>query len=164
MSLNSANRTIDGNPIVHTTSKPFGTNTFFFGAGDDGDGYVGAGDRLLFKLSASDSSKYIDVEFAEDVYIKDGFIQAISAPFGACFSVEIIDSESIVQGFVKHAPIYGDTNYYFSSNDNALLTTDYKIRVTVANSDGTGGQDAAAAFKCCGWLEVYRKTTTGKIT
>lgn len=147
-----------GYPIFQTTPRPLGTTTFFSGAGDNGS--PANGPELMFNLSSTDTSKQIEIEFIEDVHMKDGVIRMENAPLGSYIDVEIVDPvDGVVGAYLKKVPLLGTGRIDFNTDDQEIIQDGLKVRVTVYNSDGTGDKDAAAAFKVIGFFEMYRATT-----
>ena len=140
---------------IHSSPRPDGMTTYFSGAGDSGG--IGLGNRMIFNLTASDASKSVDLNYSEDVYLKDGVINYKDAPLGSCLSVEIIHPiNGIVKKYATKLPLLGTGRTDINSEDSGKIDFGLKVRVTVYNSDGTGDQDVASAFKVCGLLEMYR--------
>lgn len=157
----TSTRMSDGLTKVYSSPRPFGTTTYFSGAGDDViNSIVGGGDRLLYNLTSTDISKSIEIEFLETIYIKDGYMITENAPFGSYLDIEIIHPVSGVVGcFGKKIPILGNSFIPMDSEDRGEIAQGLKIRITVFNSDGLNGQDPATAFKLVGRLEMYRSNT-----
>ncbi len=144
---------------IHSSPRPVGTKTYFSGRGD-GSG-VGNGTKLLFSLTAQDASKSIDVIYNQTVYVKDGFVHCIGAPFGARIDAEIYDptGTTCLASMVRGAFLVSDTWYPFDTEDYGTLTAGYIFRLTVHNSSGADGEDAPAAFKVAARVEMYRANT-----
>lgn len=157
----TATRTSCGINKFYSTHKPDNTNTIFVGVGDHATNGIFQGNRLLFKLTSSDASKSITLSFNENFFIKDGYIIPVDAPFGAYLTIEVLDgSDNVVSTFAHKISIYGSHPLYINSEDRTgLIPSTYKIKVTIGNSSGTGDEDAAAAFKVSGHIEMYRAST-----
>ncbi|OQW92823.1 MAG: hypothetical protein BWK78_00405 [Thiotrichaceae bacterium IS1] len=154
----TATRTEDGLEKVYPSPKPFGTQTFFAGAGDYQA--IGDGERLLFKLNANTVSKSANIIFSEDVYIKDGFVTSDGAPLGAYLDVDIIhQTYGKVGAFAKKCALLGTGNLQFISNDRTLLNQGLALRVTVYNASGIGDEDNPSDFRVAGFLQIYRAST-----
>lgn len=153
----TTNRTECGIQKFYNTHKPEGYITAFVGIGDDETSGKYAGSKLLFNMTTSDSSKSISLYIDNNYFIKDGKIIYTNAPFGASLDIEILDSNNdVVYTLAKKIPLYGDEASYINSEDRtSLLTSDYKIKVTVHNSSGSGDEEAPANFKVCGYIELY---------
>lgn len=150
-----ANRNGDGNQIIQVSSKPYGTSTFFIGAGDCEQGYICNGDSLIFELSAVDSSKSVIISFTEDVYIKESLIDAIDAPFGAYLKADVINktTESTLKCFANKIHLNKSNQYNLISEDKDILTPAMALKVTVYNAE------TKADFKVTGLLKIFRHTT-----
>ena len=150
-------RTSEG--IIRQTAspRPDGTRTVFMGSGDS-SGY-GLGNRLIFNMTASDSSKYIDNCFDEDVYIKDGIIITKDAPFGSYIDFHMYDpQDNLSAKYCEKINLLGTQRIDLNSEDTALFPQGFKLKATVFNSDGTGGQDNASSFQVVANLEMYRSS------
>lgn len=142
---------------VHESPRPCNNTTYFTGAGDTGG--LASGNNILFKINSTDTSKQIDVEFSEDIFIKDAIIQFDSAPFGSYIDVQIIHpTNGVVANYIKKLFLIGTNTLYINSEDSAKITQGLKIRSTVYNSTGTGDEDPAGDFKVTGTIEMYRST------
>lgn len=156
----TATRTDDGLSKVYPSCRPHGTTTYFTGAGDHPVDGIGKGDRLLFGLAVDTPSQAVEITFNEDVYVKDGYMITQGAPFGACLDVEIVHPVAgVVGAFARKVPVLANGWFPMDSDDRSLLPAGMKLRVTVYNSDGVAPQDAAAAFKLAGRIELFRATT-----
>lgn len=158
----TARHTEDGLVKVYPSCRPHGTTSYFAGAGDDNILGVGNGARLLFKLSAADISKSVDIYFNEDVYVKDGYMITRGAPFGAYVDVHIVHPTSgIVCTFGAKVPVLGDGWFPLDTEDRALLPAGMIMRITVHNSNSSDTiQDPAADFVLAGRIELFRTNTT----
>lgn len=156
----TAKHTDEGQQKIYVTSRPYGTITYFSSAGDDAVNGIGEGNKLLFSLTAIDTSKTVDLQFNEDVWIKDGFIMCINAPFGASIDIEVVHpTNGVIARFGKKIFIYGTYNYQLDTDDRAKILQGNILRVTVNNSSGTGGEDIPGIFKVLGRVEFFRATT-----
>ena len=155
----TSTRTEDGRQRVYPSCRPYGTTTYFTGAGDDTG--VGDGERLLFKLAATDASKSVTLTFNEDVHIKDGYMIARGAPFGAYVDIEVLHPQAGVVGcFGKKVPILGDGWFPLNTEDHSETVQGLQLRITVFNSDNSDGiQDAPADFVLAGRIEMFRENT-----
>jgi len=156
-------RSDDGLIITYPSPKPRNTITVFTGAGDDTSttdlSGIGNGQRVCFSMPASGESLSIDLEFQEDIYIKDGLILSKNAPFGACVDMDIHHPVAgKVVNFLNKVPIYGDFPIHLDSEDRALISKGLKIRITLYNSNPNiyPSHDPPSAFKACGRFEIYR--------
>lgn len=158
----TARHTEDGLVKVYPSCRPHGTTSYFAGAGDDATLGVGNGPRLLYKLTAADSSKFVDITFNEDVYVKDGYMITRGAPFGAYIDVQIVHpSFGTVSTFCARVPVLGDGWFPLDTEDRALLPAGMIMRITVHNSDPSDGiQDPATDFVLAGRVELFRTNTT----
>ena len=112
--------------------------------------------------SATDTSKSISLAFNENVYLKDGFIMGVDAPFGA--SVTIAVSHPLlgtIEYFGKHIPVFGTGWWPLNTEDRALLPLGLSVIITVENSRGSSfDEDEPASFKIVGRLEMFRPKMT----
>ena len=114
--------TRDGKRIFTASDRPQDHYRHFTGVGDDMVGGVrGAGAQLIWSVNPPEDPEHIDVQFLDDVYLKDGHIKYVNAPMGSYFHVE-----TFVPPFVPF-PAPG-------LNGN----TDMVEGVPVANNTGTG--------------------------
>ncbi len=114
--------TRDGKRIFTASDRPQDHYRHFTGAGDDMVGGIrGGGTQLVWSVNPPEDPEHIDVQFLDDVYLKDGHIKYVNAPMGSYFHVE-----TFVPPFVPFpAP---------DLNGN----TDIVEGVPVANGTGTG--------------------------
>lgn len=149
-----------GLPRVHTSPRPDGTVTYFSGAGDDQS--AGDGERLIFNMLSTDSSKSKTISFNENVHIKDGIAITHDAPIGSKLDIEVLDpNDNPVMSFVKSYNLLGTGPIYLNSEDQEKLSSILKLRVTVYNSvSGQPDHEAPKNFKLIGNFESYRITTT----
>ena len=155
---------IVGQPRVHSTPRPDGMSTFFSSCSDSASEGSGLGDKAaLFNMAADDTEKSVDLTFNEEVRIKDGHVAHIDAPLGAMISAVgyTPDGETAVAAFVVRAAILGTGWQVFDTEDYGTLPAGFRLRITVYNSTGTGGQDAPAAFKVAARVEMFRLLTVG---
>lgn len=157
----TATRTSDGLPKVYPSPRPHGTTTYFAGAGDDvTNTIVGGGNKIIFDLADTDPSKIVELEFTEDIWIKDGYMIVENAPFGAHLDIEIVHpTEGVVGCFGKKIPVFKSGWFTLNTEDRAKISKGLKIRLTVYNSSGTSPEEAPTAFKMVGRIEMYRSTT-----
>lgn len=154
--LDCPTHTEQGQQKIYSSPRPFGTSTYFSGAGDSAS-EIGAGNRLLFRLEATDTSKSIDISYNSDVYIKDGYMICDNAPFGAYMDVEVVHPAiGVVSTFCKKVPIFSSFPIPLDTEDRSMIPAGLIIRITVYNSNGLLPQDPAGAFKVAGRIEVYR--------
>lgn len=145
-----------GVPKVVISQRPIDTTTTHIGKGDSAT-EVGEGTEMLFSLASTDDSISKTYTFIDDIYLNQGIIFSIDAPFGANFSLEILNDSDVVVGRpIIHLHVFGDNKYECSADDVMLLPQGYKIKMIVNNSSGEGDEDAPAAFKIGGYLKVYR--------
>jgi hypothetical protein len=120
---------------------------------------------MLWNMAASDVSKSVELEFTETVYLKDGYIIAKDAPFGAYLDAEIMYDHPtygwiVVASFARKVPIFGTGWFPLDSEDRGEIQQGMKLRLTIYNSDNSDGiQDPAADFKAAGRLEMFRAST-----
>lgn len=153
-----------GQPRVHSTPRPPNMATYFSSGDDKPTGEVGDGDALLiYNMAATDTEKSVDVSYSEDVKVKDGALLMEGAPLGATVCATVWDPTGTTQvgAFVRRAAILGSGWYPFNTDDSGDLPAGYILRITVRNSDGTGDQEPAKAFKVAARVEMYRTTTVG---
>jgi hypothetical protein len=154
--------TEDEIPYVYSTSKPLDYMTYFTSLGDDMtnpdlSAGRGKGDCIMFNLKSSESEKTVDVQFNQDVYLKDGLIHISNAPFGATLDIDAIHPYyGFVDTFGRGIPLMGDGWIPLDTEDKASVPKGLIIRLTVRNSDGSNNTDASADFKVAGRLELYR--------
>jgi hypothetical protein len=147
-----------GHPIHQSTPRPQGTTTFFCGAGDNGG--IAGGQKVTFKMTASDFEKSMDLSFIEDVHVKDGVILMEGAPLGATIDIELVHPiAGVVGAYLKKIPLLGTGRIDLNSEDQEILLAGMILRCTVRNSNQNTNEDAAAAFKVAGFFEMYRATT-----
>jgi len=153
-----ATKDVDGLPIIHTTPRPMGHTSFFTSAGDTVNGQA-TGPKLLFSLSATDTMQSVDLEFDEDVFLKNGVVFPVDAPLGACMDIAAVHPVyGVVKYFSKCSMFYGTEPCVYDTSDCAYVPKGIIIRVTIHNSDGAQGADAPKAFRAGGRLELYRPT------
>ncbi len=157
----TSTRTDDGLPKVYPSPRPHGTTTYFAGAGDDTtNNIVGGGNKIIFSLTAGDSSKTVDLEFIEDIWIKDGYMICEDAPFGATIDIIVIHPVNGVVGcFAKNVPIFRSGWFTLDTEDRAKIDMGLILRIIVNNSSGTAPEEAKTAFKLVGRIEMYRVNT-----
>lgn len=154
--IDSAIYTEQGQVKVYSSPRPFGTSTYFSGAGDTAT-ERGAGERILFKLLTTDTVKIIDITYNSDVYLKDGYMISELAPFGAYMDVEVVHPLAGVVGvFCKKVPIFSSFPIPLDTEDRALIPAGLIIRISIYNSNGILPQDPPGAFKVAGRIETYR--------
>lgn len=86
----STQLTRDGKTIITASDRPKDTFRHFTGKGDDIAGQiVGAGNDLEFSVGPA-SSQVVDVQFLQDVFVKDGTILYENAELGSYLTVEVI--------------------------------------------------------------------------
>jgi len=96
----------DGRPLVRADTRPLETQTYFTSVGDTEDG-IGDGDSLMWDFSSDldiydegslengptvasgYKAKRFDIWFNEPVYLKDGTMYFVNAPFGSYISMYI---------------------------------------------------------------------------
>ena len=152
-------RDANGLHRVHTSPRRENTTTYFTGAGDDGD--IGSGVKMIFNLTADDSSKSKTLIFNEAVNIKDGMIVTKDAPLGSSIDVDILDPQgNVVLRFAKRVGLLGDNVIYLNSEDSEEIPIGLKMKITINNSDINNTEnEAARSFKVVGNLEMYRGST-----
>ena len=164
--IDLALRSIDGREKVFVTNKPIGTTTFFSGGDETG------GHEIVFNMAANNTSKSVDLQFNQEIYMIGGEVSFIGAPLGAHFSIEaiyVIDSvETVHSSYGDKIFILGTGSRQYVSQDRDPIPNELApgipmfLRLTLYNSDPTvnAEHDAAAAFKFCGNLFTYRAITT----
>jgi len=152
---NTTTRTADGRNKVYVTQKPHGTISYFSGAGDDvTTGKVSGGEHLLFDMDSTDVEKTIDLQFIEDVWIKDGYALVENAPLGSCIDILIVHPQiGAVASFGQNIPLLGSGSITLNTDDCGKLEQGLILRVVVKN--GT----PKVPFKVAGRIELFRKTT-----
>jgi len=129
----------------------------FAGATDD-TGFAD-GDKLLISMASTDSSKSLSFSFTETVVIKRGILCFSGAPFGAYFDCHVLSGETVVHSFAKGFNIYGTGMVEMDTGEESFLEQGLTMKIEVYNSNGTGDEDAASAFKVWGNLLVRRLGT-----
>ena len=172
----SAFRTNDGIPKIYVTHRPHETTTVFMGCGDDYDnGVIGDGPKILFDLLATDISKTIDLQFITDVFIKDGMMHTVNAPFGACLDISVVapngyvmpahhptmagytfSEETILSRYGVKIPLLDSGWFPLDTEDRGQIYAGMILRLTVHNSDPANGEDPAVAFRMAGRIEMFR--------
>lgn len=178
---------LDGIPRVHASPRPLDMTTYFTAAGDDihsKDPFKvkGHGDVLLFHLTSSDKSKSVDLQFDEEVQVKDGFMICVGAPFGASMNVDVLIPKGHPTGhplidlhvarLANRVPLLETGWFPMDVADGGRVYQGWIVRVTVNNAmgnrtfdDGSENpefdirQDPPATFKVSGRLEMFRKKT-----
>lgn len=143
---------------LYGSPRPEGTSTYFCGQGDDvgvSPAVVGGGQEIFVDMTTSDTTKTIYLDFAEDIYPKDGLVFFKDAPMGA--KVDVFINHPLagnVGFFVKNLRIYGDCNIGIglNSEDVGLMPQGVQLAVKVYNGD------TASNFKVWGLFEIYRAT------
>lgn len=162
--METATRDDNGLLKVWSSSKPHGTVTYFTGVGDDVDSnpqVIGGGAELIFNLSANDSIKTVDIEFTEDVWIKDGYaLMDQLPPLGAYMNVFVVHpTYGIVGSFGRKIWLVGGGEVVLNTDDRSMMAEGLILRVEIHNSDGIGYHDPAAAFIVTGRIELFRANT-----
>lgn len=144
-----------GRAPVHTSPRPFGTTTYFAGAGDTTE-VVGDGERIMFDMKASDAEKSVDISFNEGVYFKDGFILTENAPFGSAFCITLVHPVyGVLSAFAHNINMLGSFRIPLDTSDRSPeIPAGIIMRFTIFNSTET-----PADFKIVGNMEMYRKIT-----
>lgn len=152
----------DGIPYVYSTSKPLDYMTYFTSSGDDMNnpdlqaGRAG-GSKIFFNMKSSESEKSVNVQFNQDLYLKDGIIHISKAPFGALLDIDVIHPYyGFIDTFGRAIPLMGDGWIPLNTEDKASVPKGLIVRLTVYNSSGVDGMDPPADFKLAGRLELYR--------
>lgn len=84
--------TRDGKPITTSSDRPSGFYRHFTGRGDDTTSTpmrIGEGPQIHLEVAAGQSA-WIDVKFADDVYIRDGEVRYLNAGFDSHLSIEVL--------------------------------------------------------------------------
>lgn len=152
----------DGIPKVYPSVRPFGTSTIFFGRGDDlVNNKVGEGEKLIWKLSANQTEDVVDIQFMENVYLKDGAMYPIDAPAGAELTIQLIHPEYgvVVGGYSYSVPVVGSIPTPMDTDDRGEIPAGIIIRMTIKNSTGQGKEDPPKEFKVLGRIELFRTST-----
>lgn len=150
-------------PYVYSSPRPMHHYSYFSSVGD-GVGGIGTGPKMLFDMADTDVSKTIDLSYNEHVYLKDGLVQCMGAPFGATVDIDIYHPNPAIGfllSFGKQVPLFGDFPIALNTEDRASVPAGLIVRVTVNNATGSGGEAAAANFKVFGRLELYRPKPAG---
>lgn len=151
-------------PYVYASPRPMNHYSYFTGSGDDptDPNDIGGGNKVIFDMSASDTSKSVEVQFNEDVYLKDGLIISQNAPFGATIDIDVVHPlAGHILYFGKNIPVYSDYPIQLNTEDRGFVPKGMKIVMTANNSNGQNGEEPAAAFKVYGRLELYRPKPPG---
>lgn len=121
---------------------------------------IGEGNKFIVSILSSETEKYIDLCFNEDIYIIGGVVTPINAPFGALFDVSVVHpTYGIVDKFCNNVSIYDSNQEKFDGNDTGFIPSGVLIRLKVHNSTGQNGQDAPTDFKLSGIIRLYRENT-----
>lgn len=155
-----------GRPKTHLTTKPTGTTTYFTGRDDaESAPSIGEGNNeIIFNMADTDTQKYRDLVFCQDIMLKEGEVRFEGAPLGASFSVSILDPTKsvMVHRFVNRLPILGSGRQPVETEDFSEVPSGYVIRVSCFNSDPTKtDHEAKSAFKMSGHLEMFVQKTIG---
>lgn len=131
--------------------------SLFSGSGDSSG--IGAGARLLFNLLSTDASKSITIEYDERVDIADIIILSRGAPFGSHIKIEILNaSDTVIEIVAINVPLISERIFTLDCDGRTTVGDTDKLKITVYNSSGTGGEDAAAAFVCAFTVEMFRES------
>lgn len=144
----------EGRQKVRVTTKPINHFTYFTGQGDDLENQsIGGGPRLNFLMASTDTTKSVDLQFINKVYIKDGYIITSNAPLGAALDVTVHNpnDDSIVAIFANKIPLLHSNNIPLNAEDRAGIDQGLILRVTVHNSI-----DNASDFSVAGRMELFR--------
>ncbi len=159
----------DNVPFVYPTTLPKNWYTCFQGAGDiaptsENDG-IGQGNKFTFSLSSKDDSVTKFFTFNEDIYLKDGYIIATDAPFGAYIDMEVHHPlAGLMLPFVRRCPLFSSSWIPLDTSGRAFIPKGLIIVMSVYNSKGGKGssnedlyEDSPASFKITGRFELFRK-------
>lgn len=162
----------DGLLRTHASPRPLNTTTYFTGAGDlytGGSWQRGKGAKMLFQIKSDEASKTVDIIFAEDIWIKDGFMIVEGAPFGASLDIEIVApagavapaayGEIVVNRYGNKIPLLKNGWFPMDAQDGGKVPFGMIVRLTVNNSDGQNDEEPAATFKVAGRIEMFRSQT-----
>lgn len=153
MAAETPTRTAAGTPKVHISTKPFGTQSYFFGAGDNGG-------ELSLKLTKTDFAKTTAITFNETIYMKDGYVYRENAPFGAYLTIEFhLKNPLKVITLLTHIPLWGSGILPFQTDDNYAIVSGTQFVVTAYNSDGIENHDPPANFSISCYGKAYREKT-----
>lgn len=144
----------EGRQKVRVTTKPTGHYTYFTGEGDDiSNSTIGGGSSLNFSMTSTDTSKTVDMQFINNVYIKDGYVITSNAPLGASLDVTVVspDDGSTVAIFANKVPLLGSNTIPLNAEDRAGIDQGLILRVTVHNSS-----NASSDFQLVGRMELFR--------
>lgn len=171
----------DGIPYVYSTSKPLNHYVCFQGADDitDPDELkklpphmsnpvvpgIGMGNKLTFRLTSNNDKVVKDFTFNENVYVKDGYIIAKDAPFGATLDIDIIHPQyGVLFPFGRAIPVYGTGWFTLDTEDRGYLPKGLIVRIAVNNSAGNDTnltEDSPSTFGVFGRFELYRPKPPG---
>ncbi len=173
----------DGIPYVYATSKPLDHYVCYQGAGDlfphqyaGVDGLephvsqpeitgIGKGDKLTFRVSSKTDELVKYFSFNQSVYIKDGYMIAKEAPFGATFDIDVVHPQlGAIFPFGRNVPIFGTGWFPLNTEDRGFLPIGMQIRITMRNSNGSEtnhDEDTPATFNVFGRFELYRPKPPG---
>jgi len=158
----TATRDENGLKKVWASPRPHNTSTYFTGSGDDvANNIIGGGANLIFKMSAADAVKTIDIEFTEDVWLKDGYaVLDQLPPLGSYMNIFVVHPiAGIVGCFGRKLWFLGAGEVVLDTDDRAKISKGLKIRIEVHNSDGIGDNDPPSSFVVTGRIEMFRVTT-----
>lgn len=162
MSIDLSLKSDDGREKIFVTNKPLGTTTYFSG------GCEADASEIVFNMTANDSSKSVDLQFNQTIYMIGGEVSFKDAPLGAHFDISCWiggETPTKVSSYGDKIFILGTGSRQYVSQDRDPVPSEAApgvpmfLRLTLYNSSGTGEQDAAAAFKFCGNLFTYRAVT-----
>ena len=143
---------------AYISNKPIGTTTFFCGASDNIG--ISDGQKIIFNMLLTDSNKYVDIIWNEDVYLIGGFIRSENAPLGSYMKLVLMTAtDTVIASYGQTINLFGTDTYYLIAPESAQIPIGLKFRIQVYNSSGSNGEDNPANFKIVGNLILYRATT-----
>ncbi len=120
--------TRDGKKIITTSDRPQDHFRHFTGRGDDMVGGIrGEGPELTWVVNPEEDPEHVDVQFLDDVYLKDGHIKYVDAALGSWLTVETYAPAGVP------FPVPGNGNFDYTNGawvPNAGNTGMYRIAAT----------------------------------
>jgi len=104
--------------------------------------------KAIISLIAIDVKQSVTFNYDDTIQLHKASIAPIGAPLGSYINIRSLDNDgSIKEHLCNGLLLYGDKLIIIESQRLIKITSLEKLRVTVYNSDGTGVEDSAAAFR-----------------